>query len=149
MSLSLKFEEDLISGCWEIPSLIFWGRLPFEVVFISGNFQFWFGPISLSLKFEEDPISGCWDIPIWIFCKIDGRVVGWLAGLLTGWLAHPSTLWDRIGLSYGPSVAKIPKIVDTTFHCNTKGQRTHFTWPTIWFWRLFWDCLRLFFILIW
>ena len=28
LSLSLKFEEDPISGCWDIPLLIFWGRLP-------------------------------------------------------------------------------------------------------------------------
>ena len=51
LSLSLKFEEDPISGCWYIPLLIFffhwgsssfpllifWGQLPFEVVFISSK----------------------------------------------------------------------------------------------------------------
>jgi hypothetical protein len=31
--LSLSFEYDPISGCWDFPPLIFWGRLPSEVVF--------------------------------------------------------------------------------------------------------------------
>ena len=33
MSLSLKFEENPISGCWDIQLLIFCGRLPLEGVF--------------------------------------------------------------------------------------------------------------------
>ena len=33
MSLCLKFEEDPISGCWDIQIFIFWGHLPLEVVF--------------------------------------------------------------------------------------------------------------------
>ena len=33
------------------------GRLTWKVIFISCNFNFWFGPLSLSLKFYEAPIS--------------------------------------------------------------------------------------------
>ena len=33
LSLSFKFEQDLTSGCWHILLFIFWGLLPFEVVF--------------------------------------------------------------------------------------------------------------------
>ena len=33
MSLCLKFEQDPISGCWDIQIFIFWGHLPLEVVF--------------------------------------------------------------------------------------------------------------------
>ena len=33
MSLYLKFEEDPISGCWDIQLFIFWGHLPLEVIF--------------------------------------------------------------------------------------------------------------------
>ena len=40
LSLSLKLEEDPISGCWDIQLLIYSGRLPFEVVFISRFFDF-------------------------------------------------------------------------------------------------------------
>ena len=40
LSLSFKFEEDPMSGCWDIQLLIFWGRLPLEVVFISSIFYF-------------------------------------------------------------------------------------------------------------
>jgi hypothetical protein len=39
LSLSLKFEEDQISGCCDIPCLIFWGHLPLEVVFIGSHFE--------------------------------------------------------------------------------------------------------------
>ena len=49
LSLCFKFEEDLISGCWDIQLLIFWGLLPLEVV-IRGHFKyflFWFAPLSL------------------------------------------------------------------------------------------------------
>ena len=44
LSLSLKFKEDPISGCWDIQLLIFWGRLPLEVVFHwrSSSFQAFF-----------------------------------------------------------------------------------------------------------
>ena len=35
LSLSLKFEEVPISGCWGIQLFIFWGHLTSEVVFIS------------------------------------------------------------------------------------------------------------------
>ena len=72
LSLSLEFEEDRISGCWDIYLFIFevifhwrssfiWGPLHFN------HFWFWFGPLSLSLKFKENPISGCWDIQLLIF----------------------------------------------------------------------------------
>ena len=33
MSLSLKFEEYPISGCWDIQIFILWGHLPLEVIF--------------------------------------------------------------------------------------------------------------------
>ena len=62
----LKFEEDPTIGCWDI-LLIF--HLPFEVVFIYSNFQFWFCPLDLSLKVEEDQTTGCWDIPHSIFWR--------------------------------------------------------------------------------
>ena len=38
LSLNLKFEENLMSGCWDIQLLIFWG--PLKVVFISSIFYF-------------------------------------------------------------------------------------------------------------
>ena len=63
MYLSLKYEEDPIAGCWNIPVLIFWGCLPLEEVVISCNIQFWFSHLSLSLEFEKDPMSGLPYIP--------------------------------------------------------------------------------------
>ena len=92
---SLKFEEDLISGCWDIQLLKFWGHLPLEVVFISGIQFFWFCPLSLSLKFEEDLISGCWDIQLLLFC---GRLPlsSFQAFLILVW-SHElrSKIWGR------------------------------------------------------
>jgi hypothetical protein len=71
LSSSLKFDENLESGCWDIPLLIFWGHLPWKVVFHGRSssyhaIKFWFGLISLSLKFEEAPIRSYWDIPLLI-----------------------------------------------------------------------------------
>ena len=43
LSLSLKFEENPISGCWNIQLLIFWGHLTLEIVFILNIFDFSFG----------------------------------------------------------------------------------------------------------
>ena len=40
--LSLQFEEDPNSGCWDFPLLIFWGHLPLDSVFNSNNSQFLF-----------------------------------------------------------------------------------------------------------
>ena len=34
MNWCLKFENDLISGCWDIQIFIFWGHLPLEVIFL-------------------------------------------------------------------------------------------------------------------
>ena len=67
---SLKFGDDLTSGCWDIPFLIFevffhyyiGGCLHLKLFFIVQ-----FGRISLGLKFWEDWTSGCWDIPVLIF----------------------------------------------------------------------------------
>ena len=39
-SLSLKFEEDQITGCWDIQILMFWGHLLLEAIFISSIFNF-------------------------------------------------------------------------------------------------------------
>ena len=41
LSLGLKFEYDQISGCWDIPLLIFWGRLPVGVNFHWRSSSFW------------------------------------------------------------------------------------------------------------
>ena len=38
-----------------------------EVIFISSQFAFLFGPLNLSLKFEYDLISCCWDILLLMF----------------------------------------------------------------------------------
>jgi hypothetical protein len=46
LNLSFKFEKDQISGCEENPVLIFLGRLPFEVFFISSNSNFQMVPKS-------------------------------------------------------------------------------------------------------
>ena len=51
LSISLKFVEDLIIGCWDIQHLIFWECLPLEVVihWRSSSFQaffIYFGPLS-------------------------------------------------------------------------------------------------------
>ena len=47
--LKFKFEEDPISGCWDIQLLIFWGRPPLGVVFITIIFYSVWSP---ELKFE-------------------------------------------------------------------------------------------------
>ena len=44
LSLSLRFEENLISGCWDIQLLIFWGPLPLKVVFVLSISNFGFVP---------------------------------------------------------------------------------------------------------
>ena len=44
LNLSLKFEKDPASGCWNILLLIFWGCLQLEVIFVSGSFDFGFVP---------------------------------------------------------------------------------------------------------
>ena len=62
LSLCLHFEENSISGCWDIQIFIFWGHLPLGVVFpwrlssIEGCLHYnlswlWFGPMSSCLKF--------------------------------------------------------------------------------------------------
>ena len=67
LDLILKFNEDPLSGCWDIPLLTVGGRLPMDVVFNSKNFQFLFGQQSSSLKSEWDPIIGCSYISIVVF----------------------------------------------------------------------------------
>jgi hypothetical protein len=70
ISLSFKFGEDQISGCWDTPIFHFWGRLPWKLIFHWRSSSFYFilfhnisvGPLSLSFKFGEDLTSGCWDI---------------------------------------------------------------------------------------
>jgi hypothetical protein len=47
-------------------SLIFVGRLPWEVIFIWSIWAFCFGVLSQSLKIEYYPLNGCWDIPLLI-----------------------------------------------------------------------------------
>ena len=49
LSLSLKFEYDPISCCWDIQLLIFWGHLQLEVIFISSISIFVWSP---ELKFK-------------------------------------------------------------------------------------------------
>ena len=39
-NLSLKFEEDSLSGCWDIPILLFSGHFLLDVFFISCTFYF-------------------------------------------------------------------------------------------------------------
>ena len=41
MSLSLKFEQYPMSGCWDIPQSIFWGCLPFKVIFHAWSSSFY------------------------------------------------------------------------------------------------------------
>ena len=62
-SPKLRFKIWWRSNQWLLRyfTLIFWGHLPLEVIFIMSNFQCWFGPLSLSLKFEDNWISGCWN----------------------------------------------------------------------------------------
>ena len=103
LSLSLKFEENPSSGCWDNTLLIFWGCLSSEVVFISSNILFWFGPLSLSLKFEENLSSGCWDIPLLMFwCHLPLEVV---------------FISTKIKIWFGPlSSIVIRPVVDEIFH---------------------------------
>ena len=56
-SYKLKFKiwDDPISSFGDIPLLIFWGRLPWEVIFIWSVLTLCFCCRSLSLKFEYDP----------------------------------------------------------------------------------------------
>ena len=107
--LSFKFDSDPISGCWDIQlplEVVFnWrsssigSRLPLEVVFISSNFWFLFGPLSVSLIYEEDLSNGSWDIKLLIFW---GRffffffffLFGFGLGFSLGWLSFPvSNTW--------------------------------------------------------
>ena len=84
MSLCLKFEEDPTSGSWYIQIFIFWGHLPFEVVFHWRSsslkpYLTFVWPHEFMFKFEEDPISACWDIQILIIWghlpfEIEGRL---------------------------------------------------------------------------
>jgi hypothetical protein len=61
LSLSFKFGYVLIRGCWCIPLLIFWGRLPMDVVFFFLLLQtIWYCPRKLSFKFCQDQSWGCW-----------------------------------------------------------------------------------------
>ena len=57
----LKFEYDPISGCLDIPHLIYSGCLPLEVVLILRFCQILFGHLSISLKFW-----GCLLLEQWI-----------------------------------------------------------------------------------
>ena len=67
LSLDLIFEYDPISGYWDILLFIFWGHLPFEVIFIFSFCKMWFGHLKLTLKFEYDPNRCYWDILLFIF----------------------------------------------------------------------------------
>jgi hypothetical protein len=72
--------------------------LPLEVVFISSNFLFWFGPLSLSLKCEEDLISVCWDIVYLIFLRsssILGRLHFKQYSILVWSTLHRLKIWGR------------------------------------------------------
>ena len=75
LSLRLKFEYDPVRGCWDIPILIFWGRLPLDVVFIKRICKISFGHLGLGLKFDYDPMIGSWDIQHF---KVGGRLAGWV-----------------------------------------------------------------------
>ena len=63
--------------------LIFWGRLPLEVVFIWRIYTIWFAHRSLSLNFEYNPISGFWCIPLLIFW---GRLPFWGPSSIEGFI---------------------------------------------------------------
>jgi hypothetical protein len=67
LSISLNFEYDPISGCWDIPLLIFWGSLSLEIIFILRICKILFSHLSLSLNFENYTINGFWNIPLLIF----------------------------------------------------------------------------------
>ena len=80
LSVSLKFEEDPIRCCWDIQLLLFWGRLPFEVVFISSIFILVWSP---ELKF-----------------KIGGRSSQWLLIYLTFDILWSSSIWGQLHIEY-------------------------------------------------
>ena len=50
LSSRLKLENCLVSGCWDNPLLIFWGRLPLMVIYIWCNCKWWFDHLSSSLE---------------------------------------------------------------------------------------------------
>ena len=52
LSLSLKFKENAISGCWDNQLLIFWGHLPLEVLFVSSIFDF--GLLKFKIRGRSD-----------------------------------------------------------------------------------------------
>ena len=91
LSLSCKFEFNPISGCWDIPLILFWGHLPLEVIFIWRICKIWVCHLSLSLTFEFNPISGLWDIPLSIFW---GRLllleVFFISRIYKMWFGHLS-----------------------------------------------------------
>ena len=64
LSLSSKFEYNTIRSCWDIPLLIFWGPLPWVVLFILSICRICFGRPRLSLKFEYDKKNSCQDISL-------------------------------------------------------------------------------------
>jgi hypothetical protein len=47
LSLSLKFKDDQISGCWHIQLLIFWACIQLDIIFISSIFYFGLVPWAL------------------------------------------------------------------------------------------------------
>ena len=102
LSLSFKFEENPMSGCWDIQLFIICGRLLLEVIFISSIFVFWFDPLSLSLKFEEDRIIGCWDIQfliLWGHLPLEvlfqWRFSSFKPSLTLVWSPELKFIWDR------------------------------------------------------
>ena len=59
-SLSLKFEQDQVNGCWYIHLLIFWVHLMLEVVFTRSICKLWCSHLSQFVKFKVWAWSDQW-----------------------------------------------------------------------------------------
>jgi hypothetical protein len=132
ISLSLKFEENPSSSCWDNRLLIFWGCLYFR------QHLFWFGPLSLSLKFEKNPSICCWDIQLLIFGWLLPSEVVFISSQILFWLGPL-----RLGLKFEEDHWRwFP------FQAKYKLEIFHF-----WYWRFSSIGGRLhfknFFILVW
>ena len=88
--VSSKFEEDPISGCFNITLWINIELLSIEGCLHFKSLQFWLGPLSISLKSEEDPMSGCWEMDVTSLYDGTG---GWPGGRVGYYLESNATLW--------------------------------------------------------
>jgi hypothetical protein len=82
LSLSLEFDDNLISGCQDIQLLIFWGCLPLEVVLISSILNFGLVPWALIYNFRKIQSAVA---EIFSFCDVEVSIY-WRSSLFVAFL---------------------------------------------------------------